>query len=183
MLKLFLNFLVVTAPMVLINSASGDFQVINVPNIEHYSKKVHIGSDGSMGLAGGELISLNPKFNQDGTLFIPSDLKSAMQEMYSAAPKWFIKALANSHNDFECSVVINGIDYTYIVDSWFYTNWKLHNDDSKLRQSVLEVIKDAGSEDMIFRGFLAESFCVYAKSGSFDEVERLSVGFRKRGRS
>lgn len=150
---------------------------VEIPGIYHYSEKVYVGDDKDIDLTGKEIFSLTPRFNKDGTLFIPSNFDDAIREMYVASPKWFIKAIISGDGDFECSVNVNGVDYVYVFDSWFYINWRIFSDDSPVRKEVLDIVTQPGVEDMILRSLLVDAFCVYAKQKDIGMARKVLSDF------
>jgi hypothetical protein len=149
------------------NEPLTEHTVVKVPDIRDFSDKVFIGND--MDMSYRYILSLNPSLNHNGEIYIPSTISAAMEEMYSSSPKWFLRALVSGENEFECSVVVNDVDYSYVFDSWFYINWRLYDADSDLRKEIIGIIADPASEDMLLRSYLTNTFCEYAKKIFYDE--------------
>jgi len=165
------------APHVLIAGGSDVERIIVLNQPEHLAARVFVGSDEAMPIDGPFVIAIQPKFSADGALLVPSTIDASLRDMRDALPRWYLQALRTSEGDMECSVVINDVDYTTIVESWFWVNWNLRSDHTPLRQEFEKLGVQPGSENIILKSAISMGFCEFIRTGSEQAAIAVIAGY------
>ncbi|RUO37076.1 hypothetical protein CWE15_11755 [Aliidiomarina taiwanensis] len=137
------------------------------------AEAVYVGKTEEMPFGEDFIIAIQPKLAKSGEVVVPISVREALENMRSALPSWYLHALATSNGSDECSVIVNEVDYTTVVESWFWVNWNLDIENSPVRRELHSLGIIPGFENMIMLSAVSMGFCEYIKTG--DIVAGLRV--------
>jgi len=132
-------------------SAAGESVVGTQP---HRNELVYVGPSTTMPTDSSYLIAIAP-----GKLTKPRNVDDAARTVADALPAWMRAAIRQSHDDHECVVLVNDVDYFAIVTDWFVEEWMARFS----QQSIVDAI-DARAEDVAsIKATLQQSTCAMLK--------------------
>jgi hypothetical protein len=131
----------------------------NLP--ERIATVVLVGGDEDIVIDGSKVISISPS-RKGGAIFVPQNIEEALLEMARALPRWYQAALRRSDGDYECLVSLNQLELSVVVMNWFWVNWEMEIQTSKLRRYFEQ--QGVQNRDQIIM-VLHDAFCHYLKFG------------------
>jgi len=135
---------------------------------EFFSKKIFVGKDEDMPLGEEYEIAISPTIIE-GNIIAPNSIENALEELKKMLPNWYLNALNKAHREVECSVSLNHIPVSSILDSWIWVNW------FKGKKGLLkkEFINRNIKEKVLMLNALQFVFCDYLQRGNTDNLDEM----------
>ncbi|WP_440222251.1 hypothetical protein ACQQ2N_14285 [Dokdonella sp. MW10] len=155
--------------------ASAPVVISNLP--KDLVSEVYEGDDATMPVDDRFVIALTTRAGRHGDATAPLGIRAAFEQMKASLPRWYVKALRDSHGEDECSVVVNGKSYSYLVNAWFGVRWGLYEDGSPLRTEFERLEIRSG---LMIDAAFSSGFCEYVKHGA-DVAMKHVLAYRTGG--
>lgn len=136
--------------------------------IAYFYTKVFYKENAVMPIRSEFIISLKTTYNHEYVYEKPDNIEGLMIKMINLLPSWYINALLLVPKGAQCSVNVNGKNYTRYIAAWIEKYWGVFNPDSMISYE-LEMLGYNADSYVFNKVFIMNAFCDYILSSNYEE--------------